>query len=226
MSEERKQPASAGKRTGFKWFLLAAILTALILGGVWLYGTLSEVGLTAFLPGHGGPETTVRLKAQAVYQVKKKLDLLDMKVIRVISKQQPQEFLILDGVSSGLVDKVFAKEPDLAWANLMANQFLKLREAGDGGGSPVSVEIQELRTLSAGKISHEGKKLPYWQMEIRFKLSNEPNSRYYQAGVIRNADGGLSGKGKDTLLVGYAQKEAFQKRLMADLMSQLTFERN
>ncbi|WP_373531194.1 hypothetical protein [Vampirovibrio sp.] len=219
--------ASAGKRSSIQWFVLAASLTALILGGFWLYSVLSEVGLNAFLPGGNGTHsTTVKLKPQAIYYVKKKLDLLDMRVIRVISKQQPQEFLIVDGVASGLVDKVFAKEPDLVWANLMANQLLRLREVGDGASSPVSIEIQDLKTLNAGFIQNNQHQLPYWQIEIRFKLSNEPNSRFYQAGVLRNADGSHSESGKDTLLVGYAQKEAFQKPLMNDLLNQLIFERN
>jgi hypothetical protein len=185
------------------------------------------VGQQAFLPGGNvSHPATVKLKAQPVYHVKKKLDLLGMQVIRVVSKQQPQEFLIVDGVASGLVDKVFAKKPDLVWANLMANQLLRLREASEGSGSPVSIEIQELKTLNAGFIRNNEKKLPYWQVEIRFKLSNEPNSRFYQAGVLRNADGSHSKSTTDSLLVGYAQKEAFQKPLMSDLLSQLTFERN
>jgi hypothetical protein len=227
LNEARKQLASAGKKSAIQWFILAAIVTTLVLGGLWLYGVLSEVGLNAFLPGgNGRHSTTVKLRAQSVYHVKKKLDLLDMQVIRVISNQQPQEFLIVSGVANGLVDKVFAKEPDLVWANLMANQLLLLREASEGSSNPVSIEIQGLKTLNTGFIQNNQKNLPYWQIEIRFKLSNEPNSRFYQAGVLRNADGSQSESGKDTLLVGYAQKEAFQSPLMSDLLNQLTFERN
>jgi hypothetical protein len=217
------------RKAEIQWFLVAASCTALTLAAIGLYGQLTEVGWKGFLPG-GSTTTsapTVKLKAQAVYQVKKKLDLLDMTVVRVISKQQPQEFLILDGVSSGLVDKVFAKKVDLGWINLVANQFLKLREGGEGSGNPVSIEVQELRTLSQGKIEDGNSGLPYWHLEIRFKLSNEPNSRYYQAGIVRHANGqSLKASDKDTLLVGYAQKEAFQKALIADLMTQLSFERN
>lgn len=225
MNEERKQLASAGKKSAIQWFVLAVVLTTLIFGGFWLYGILSEVGLSVFLPGGNGTHpTTVKLKPQAVYHVKKKLDLLDMQVIRIISKRQPQEFLIVNGVAKGLVDKVFAKAPDLVWANLMANQLLRLREASEGSSNPVSIEIQELKTLNTGFIQNHQKNLPYWQIEIRFKLSNEPNSRFYQAGVLRNADGSHSESGKDTLLVGYAQKEAFQNPLMSDLLNQLSFE--
>ncbi len=215
------------RKAEIQWFLVAAGLTALTLVVIGLYGQLTEVGWQAFLPGGPKSASTIKLKAQPVYQVKKKLDLLDMQVIRVISKRQPQEFLILDGVSSGLVDKVFAKTVDLGWINLMANQFLRLREGGEGGGKPVSIEVQELRTLSQGKIEDGNSVLPYWHLEIRFKLSNEPNSRYYQAGIVRHANGqSLKASDKDTLLVGYAQKEAFQKALIADLMTQLSFERN
>ncbi len=206
--------------------MLIGLISLVLLAGLWLFNTLSEVGLEAFLTGKGGHVSTVKLKSQPVYRVKKKLDLLGMKVIRIISKQQPQEFLILEGISSKLVDKVFAKEADLAWTNLMANQFLRLREAGEGDSSPVSVEIQSLKTLQHGTVERNKSTLPYWQLEIRFKLSNEPNSRYYQAGVIRNADTQTSSTGQETLLIGYAQKEAFQKQLITDLMDKLTFEQN
>lgn len=108
----------------------------------------------------------------------------------------------------------------------MANQFLKLREAGDGDSAPVSVEIQDLKTLQAGAIQQDKKQLPYWHLEIRFKLSNEPNSRYYQAGIIRNVVPPLHHAGQETLLIGYAQKEAFQKQLISDLMDKLIFEQN
>ncbi len=227
MSEQSSKRSWMPRKAEIQWFLVAAGLTALTLVVSGLYGQLTEVGWQGFLPGGSKSASTIKLKAQPVYQVKKKLDLLDMQVIRVISKQQPQEFLILDGVSSGLVDKVFAKTVDLGWINLMANQFLRLREGGEGSGKPVSVEVQELRTLSQGDIEDGTGKLPYWHLEIRFKLSNEPNSRYYQAGIVRHANGqSLKASDKDTLLVGYAQKEAFQKALIADLMTQLSFERN
>lgn len=223
-----KRQARPAKGAGYRKPLLIGALFVFLVSGYWIYATISEVGLEAFLSA-GNREGSVKLKSQPVYRVKKRLDLLGMKVIRVISKQQPQEFLIVEGVSSKLVDKVFAQKPDLAWANLMANQFLKLREAGEGGSS-VSVEIQDLKTLNAGSIRRDNRELPYWQMEIRFKLSNEPYSRYYQAGVVRDAVAGTGQTGThggtDTLLVGYAQKEAFQKNLIADLMSELTFERN
>ncbi len=234
MTEYPRQAAPERKRQnpglGLKWPLLILALL-LACGALWLYNTLSEVGLTALLPGqHAASQTTVRLKDQPVYHVKKKLDLLGMKVVRIVSSQQPQEFLVLDGVSAKLVDKVFAKQPDMGWTNLMANQFLKLREAGEGDAAPVSVEIQALKTTSAGTIVQGNRNLPYWQVEIRFKLSNEMDSRYYQAGVIRNANDQRvptqSGEQPDTLVVGYAQKEAFQKPLMADLISNLRFEKN
>lgn len=217
------------RKAELKWFWVTAALTALVLGLVGLFGHFSEVGFNGLLPGTGGKtaQSTLKLKDQTVYQIKKKLDFLDMQVIRVVSKQQPQEFLIVDGVSSGLVDRIFAQNLDLGWVNLMANQFLKLREGGEGSGPPVSIEVQQLKTLSRSQIQQGSNGLPYWHLEIRFKLSNESSSRFYQVGVVRHAKSPFSSPaGKDTLLVGYAQKEAFQKALLSDLMTHLRVERN
>lgn len=205
---------------------MVGLTALLLLVGLWLYGRVSEVGWNGLLAGHGDHVHTVRLKSQPVYRVKKKLDIMGMQVIRIVSRQQPQEFLVMDGISSAMVDKLFTQKPDLGWANLMANQFLKLREVGGGDSSPVSVEIQGLKTLQNGVIQQDNKQLPYWQLEIRFKLSNEPNSRYYQAGIVRNAESGVLPVGQEVLLIGYAQKEAFQKQLLSDLMDQLLFEQN
>jgi hypothetical protein len=213
--------------------LLLGVGLAAVVVGVWLYSLISEVGLQGVLPG-GNAKTAdyhVHLKEQRVYKVKKKQQLLGINVIRIISRQQPEEFLVLDGVSRKLVDKMYGKKPDLVWANLMANQFLKLRQPGDGDTSPVSVEVQNIRTLSSGVIQQEDQKFPYWQLEVQFKLSNESEPRYYEAGVIRHVHDEMahSDEGEealDTLVVGYAQREAFQKELLADLMNHLSFERN
>jgi hypothetical protein len=208
---------------------LVGILLA-VLAGVRLYGTLSEVGFMGVLPGANGNSihNHVHLQDQPVYKIKKKQELLGVNVIRIISKQQPEEFLVLDGVSRKLVDHIYGQTPDLAWANLMANQLLKLRQPGDGDASPVSVEVQSIKTLSAGVITRQKQRLPYWQLEVQFKLSNESEPRFYEAGVVRTGttvQNGPSGE-LDTLVVGYAQKEAFQKELVADLMNHLSFERN
>ncbi len=172
---------------------------------------------------------TVRLLEQPVYKIKKKQELLGVNVLRIISKRQPEEFLVLDGVSRSMVDKVYGKEPDLAWANLMANQLIKLRQSGDGS-LPITVNVQGVKTLDAGLIQHLQEQYPYWQLEVQFKLSNESSPRAYQAGVIRHIQAGQpdsgTGSGKDTLVVGYAQKEAFQKDLLLDLMTHLQFEQH
>lgn len=170
-------------------------------------------------------QNTVRLSEQPVYKIKKKQEVLGVSVLRIVSKQQPEEFLVLEGVSRPLVDKVYGKKPDLVWANLMANQLLKLRQSGDGS-SPISVEVQGVKTLRSGVITQHKKEFPYWQLEVQFKLSNENAPRAYQAAVVRNIRPAQLKGEKDTLLVGYAQKEAFQKELVADLMNHLRFEQN
>jgi hypothetical protein len=210
-------------------------LLVIIVGGFWLYNTLSEVGLTGlFKSGNTTASAAAfRLKKQPVYQVKKKQDLLGINVVRIISRQQPEEFLVLDGISRRLVDKIYGRSVDLSWANLMANQLLRLRESGEDA-SPVSVEIQKIRTLKPEMLPHQTRKLPYWQVEVQFKLSNESAPRYYEAGIIRNArtaepatdSESASASGKDTLVIGYAQKEAFQKDLVSDLLGSIEFDKN
>jgi len=204
---------------------LVVILVLLIMG--WIYSIVSEVGLPgllALLPHAAGShsQSKLRLIDQPVYKVKRKQEVLGVSVLRIVSKQQPEEFLVLEGVPRPLVDKVYGKPPDLAWANVMAKQLLKLRQVGEGSPD-VSVDVQGVKTLNAGVIRQKKRQLPYWQLEVQFKLSNEQAPRAYQAAVVRNLDPTPKNKDEDTLVVGYAQKEAFQKELVADLMNHLRF---
>lgn len=228
MKNDSKQTKSGKRIWGlFGW----SLVILMFLGGFWLYSVFSEVGpggfLAMFAPSQNNHQKfSVRLIDQPIYKVKKKQDVFGVSVLRIISKQQPEEFLVLEGVSRPLVDRVYGKPPDLAWANLMANQLIKLRQSGDGG-SPISVDVQTVKTLKSGVITQKRQKVPYWQLEVQFKLSNESAPRAYEVAIIRNLPPGQSEKSaKDTLLVGYAQKEAFQKELVADLMSNLRFEQN
>ena len=226
-------PQNAQKRdkkgTGgiFGW----SVLVLFLLGGAWFYSIVSEVGWMGLFPASGKSSVheTVRLSAQPVYKIKKKQEVLGVNVLRIISKRQPEEFLVLDGVSRSMVDRVYGKQPDLVWANLMANQLLKLRQSGDGS-SPITVDVQGVKTLNSGLIKHHQKQYPYWQLEVQFKLSNESSPRAYQAAVVRHVQfsqaDGAPDNGKDTLVVGYAQKEAFQKDLLPDLMTHLQFDQN
>jgi hypothetical protein len=217
------RPKQAGKRS---WKLFGWSFALLALMGIaWLYSVLSEVGLDGLLRHPATPVSKISLARQNVYQIKKKQEVLGINVLRIVSRQQPEEFLVLEGVSRGLVDKIYGKHPDLVWANMMANQLIKLRQAGEDG-SPVSVDVQGVKTLKSGTIQQKKKTYPYWQLEVQFKLSNESVPRAYDAAIIRNIQPEQTKSGKDTLLVGYAQKEAFQKELVADLMSNLRFEQN
>jgi hypothetical protein len=214
--------------TKHRWLkpLLAILIAAMALGAYQLYATVSEVGLTGLLPASSSAgKHIVQLAEQPVYQVKKKQELLGVNVVRIISKRQPEEFLVLDGVSRKLVDSIYAKPVDLPWANTVANQFLRLRETGEDA-SPVSVEIQEVKTIQKDVLKLDGRELPYWRLQVRFKLSNESEPRYYEAIVARNARGETEPSASDALVVAYAQREAFQQELLADLIKNLHFERN
>lgn len=209
--------------------VLGAMAVLLLWGGFRLYGTISEIGPAAFwhhLTGQGTHTgaNAIQLKPQPVYQVKKKQTLLGAHVTRIISRQQPEEFLVIQGLPAGMIDTVYGKPVDLAWANQMANQLLKLRET-DEAAAPVSVDIQSVRTVDHGHVSqHDQRQLPYWELEIQFKLSNESYPRLYQAGILRHAEPAHATKGHhDTLIVGYAQKDVFQAHLLPDLLRQLEF---
>jgi hypothetical protein len=198
----------------------------LVLGGFWLYSQLSEVGLMGMLPHSASQDeqSAVRLAQQSVYRIKKKQSVLGVKVLRIISRQQPEEFLVLEGVPRPMVDRIYGKPPELSWARLMANQLLKLRESGEES-SPISVDVQAVKTVKSGVITQQQKRLPYWQLEVKFQLSNEDTPRAYEAAVVRNIrPEEKAGSAKETLLVGYAQKEAFQQELVVDLMNNLRFE--
>lgn len=86
------------------------------------------------------------------------------------------------------------------------------------------MDVQGVKTLNAGFIQQKKQQFPYWQLEVIFKLSNENAPRAYQAAVVRNIHPAQTAGEKDTLVVAYAQKEAFQKSLVSDLMTHLRFE--
>jgi hypothetical protein len=224
---------SKQSRTGRKsWGLFGWSAALLILmGGFWLYTQLSEVGLMGMLGivpqgASQGEQSAVRLARQPVYQIKKKQSMLGVNVLRIVSKQQPEEFLVVEGVPRPMVDRIYGKPPDLGWAKLMANQLLKLRQSGEDS-SPISVDVQTVRTIKSGVIQQKRQKLPYWQLEVKFQLSNENAPRAYEAAVVRNfRPEEKRDSAKETLLVGYAQKEAFQQELVVDLMNNLRFEQN
>jgi len=225
--KQSKQP-KAGRRS---WGLFGwSALILLFLGGYWIYSQVSEVGwmgMLGLLPhsAEQTEQTNVRLAEQPVYKIKKKQALLGVKVLRIVSKQQPEEFLVLEGVPRHIVNGVYGKPPTLYWANRMANQLLKLRQVGEDG-SPISVDVQNVKTIKSGVIQQKKQSFPYWQLEVQFKLSNETAPRAYEAAIIRNIEPSAADSAKETLLVGYAQKEAFQKELVADLMTHLRFAQN
>jgi hypothetical protein len=208
----------------------------LMWGGMRLYDIVLELGPAGLFPGAhpGGNGSSVHLREQPVYRIKKRQELLGVRVCRIVSRRQPEEFLILEGLSRRAVDRVYGKPVDPFWANQVANQLLKLRGVGESAEAPpVSVEIQNIRTLQAGRLPHARRSLPYWQVEVKLKLSNEDQPRYYEAGIVRHARDATSEPRTsqandtpsrlDTLVVGYAPKDTFQKELVADLMNQLDF---
>lgn len=196
-------------------------MSLLIFGGWHLFKMVSESGLPGLFSS-GRKPAVVQLKPQAVYEVKSKQQLLGVEVIRIISRRQPEEFLVLDRVPTALVNSMYGKKVNLSWANTVAGQFMKLRQTSEEQASPVSVDIQNVKTLEAGTIRQTNQELPYWQIEIQFKLSNENQPRFYNAGVIRQSNRDET----EALVVGYAQKEAYQPELVADLLDHLNFDQN
>lgn len=200
--------------------IIAALL--LLVGGLKACLLLSEVGLEGVLPGRQAPrQSQVLLTEQPVYKIKRKQEILGIHVTRIISRQQPEEFLVLEYVPAKLVGSVYGRGIDLAWANSIAGQLLRLRQSGEDG-PPASLEIQDVHTVGQGTLPNG---LPYWQIEIRFKLANESAPRYYQAVVVRNinADKVQETAKFETLVVGYAPKEAFDKALVSDLLHHVRF---
>ncbi len=214
-------------------------MLALLWSGFHLYGVYTEVGLDGLLAPLKGqpPNSVVHLKPQAVYRIKKKQDLLGVRVTRITSHQQPEEFLVLEGVPVPLIDSVYGKRTDLGWATLMANQFLKLR-ANDETRTPITVEIQHFRSKQHREMTVQHQKLPYWEFEVQFKLSNEPASRTYDVGVLRanvpvpastdiqSLDPGSKPANDvhaDILVVAYAQSEVYTPTLLPEVFSLLNF---
>lgn len=203
-------------------FFTGLIGTSLLLFGGWhLFKTCSENGCFGLL-SPSAERSSVHLKPQSVYEVKNRQQVLGVNVIRIVSKSQPEEFLVLDRVPTPLVNSMYGKKVNLAWANTVADQFMKLRQSSEENQSPVSLDIQNVKTLESGTLQQNSEELPYWQVEIQFKLSNESQPRYYNAGVIRQSH--RENGPTEALVVGYAQKEAYQPELLADLLEHLNFE--
>lgn len=203
---------------------LIILIVALLAGGIWLYNTVSELG-PGILPHPGQHRVDIRLLQQPVYQIRKKDQVLGVNAVRIVSKRQPQEFVVLSGVPRKMLDKVYGKPVDLGWANSIANQFLKMRQSTDDG-SPLSVEIQQIKTRNTGTIAWEGQQLPYWQVAIRFKLSNESEPRTYDVGVIRHLSQDGQAGGQENMMLTYAQNGAYEKALITDLLGKIQFQQN
>lgn len=221
--QTRKQSAKPGRRRIALFLLLFLMLSG---AGVYLYLRISEVGPGSLFGWKHIYKSSFRLADQPVYQVKKRQELMGVQVTRIISHRQPEEFLVVDGVSRRLVDRLYGTEPNLAWAGLMANQLLRLRQGGPDAGTPVSLEIQRVRTIGRGTIHQDHETFPYWQIEVKFRLSNESEPRYYNAGIVRDIRGkqDIRNTHMETLLIGYAQRGAFQKDLLPDLLSHIHFD--
>lgn len=228
-------------RTG-KALLVLVVSLIFLNGGLWVYDTVMERGpggfWTVFFPGKEG--ASFHLKEQPVYSVKSRQDVLGVRVFRIISHYQPQEFLIIDGLSRHAIEQIYGKPVNSFWANQVANQLIKVRTGGAGLGdgvtdtgstakqAPVSVEIQRIRTVGERHLVYARHSLPYWQLDVQLKLSNESSPRYYQAGLIRIGEKPsvfdfFHPASKDTLVVGYAPRDAFQKDLLIDLLRHLDF---
>ena len=213
----RQKPYAVRKLKSMpKWriFVLALIPVAVIAGLI----NLSPI--RQMLPGNAD-RTVVHLATQPQFKVKRNSEVLGVNIMQIADKREPQDFLILNNVPAAMVEPMLGHTVDKRWATEVANQFLKKRDP-DSSTPPPTVEIQEIHATQQGTVEYEGKQLPYWQVQVQFKLGQEAESRSYEGGIIRNADG--NDKGADTVVVAYAQKGAFRKELLPELMQHLSFE--
>jgi hypothetical protein len=242
-SERADENRRSVRRPNRAWRVLlgAAIVFLLCWGVLSLWTSISELGPSAVLSGLNPfaahePENVIHLREQPVYKVKKKQKLLGTEVVRIISRQQPQEFLVLSSVSSHLLDTIFGKPIDRFWANQMASQLARLRSTSGSADEPGSsthdptIDVQSVESeqvvplLVPESLGGERKQSrPYWQLRLRFQLSTETLPRYYQVGILRSQAHfkAATSSQKESILIAYAPQNTYQKSLILDLLKYL-----
>ncbi len=189
------------------------------------------LGLLAFLAGltasrwalehsPGGSHLEVRLQGGSPFRIRQKNELLGLELIRVKTGKHPQEFLVVTHVPVGLADRLYGKPVNLQWANSIANQYLKVRDA-DKDRPPRTVEIDRIDTVELGTMRVGRRNLPYWQLLFRFRLGSETGNRFYEAGILRHVR--ANEKDADTLLFAFSPKGSFEKSLIPALAQSLRF---
>jgi|GEM_PF-6133196 len=227
------KPVSSKKRRLFSLFLIA--LSALVAWGLSnLWTEYLELGPQAFL-NRLNPLTwqtidgiDFHLRDDSVFAIKKKQKLLGMQVYRIISTQQPQEFLLITGVSSSLLNHVFDKPIDRFWVNQIAQQLLHLRIGSDANAeaSPATkepgIEVQSVTPEPSRMVTFADENYPYWHLKLKLQLSTESVPRYYQVGILRSVLQQASrGNDKETILVTYTPENTVQVSTMMSLLKQI-----
>jgi hypothetical protein len=199
-----------------------------------LWADYVELGPAGFL-NHLNPltwqasdTTDFHLRDDSLFEVKKKQKLFGMQVYRITSKQQPQEFLLVTGVSSSLLNQVFDKPIDRFWMNQIAQQLLRLR-IGTGANADDSstakepgIEVQSVIPEPSRNLIAQDKSYPYWQLKLKLQLSTETIPRYYQVGILRSIVINQSQQqgDKENILIAYAPENAFQSSNLLSLLKQ------
>ena len=227
------KPVSSKKRRLFSLFLIA--LSALFAWGLSnLWTEYLELGPQAFLnrfnplTWQNSDGVDVHLSDDSIFVIKKKQKLFGMQVYRIISKQQPQEFLLITGVSSSLLNHVFDKPIDRFWVNQIAQQLLHLRIGTDPNTEDAAVpkepgiEVRSVTPEPSRNVVFADESYPYWHLKLKLQLSTETLPRYYQVGILRSVLPQASrGNDKETILVTYTPENTIQVSTMLSLLKQI-----
>src|SRR6478609_6093624 len=176
------KPVSSKKRRLLSLLLIAfSALFAWGLSNLW--SEYLELGPQAFLnrfnplTWQNSDAVDIHLSDESVFVVKKKQKLFGMQVYRIISKQQPQEFLVITGVSSSLLNQVFDKPINRFWVNQIAQQLLHLRIGSDttaeesSASNEPGIEVQSVTPERSRPLAFAGNSYPYWQLKLKLQLS-------------------------------------------------------
>lgn len=192
--------------------------------GFFLWQTYSELGpkgLLALIPFQNKVES-VQFPPSSEFQVKKQLTFLSATVTRVVSRYQAEEFLILDNLPPVFLEQLNQSTIPPGWINSVANQCLALRTAQTATATqekPLSITILSTSPVKNFPIMSQGKSLPYWQLDIVFRLSNEKLARSYRIGVSKKK---LGHSQNERVFVSYAPNGTYDQKLLIRLIEVVT----
>jgi len=216
-----------------KEFLTGLVLTSFLIGALWgIYEWFTEGGppFLSMLSKLGIPlgsprqSSLLQLKTGSRFVVKSRQTILGVTVWRISNQDHPMEYFVLDQAPTPLINSVYNRPVNLAWANMVANQLTRLWQTPDenadaADGSKNSVTIQSIRTLDAKTLFYGKQRLAYWEFEMSYHLNQESANRTFRVGVIRPASG--SGRNQP-VVISYALTETYQPEQAFSLLGQLS----